>query len=164
MMISMPSTYQQNGIELLYPDNWKVVDEDPQSDPPSVTLQSPGTGYWNLTVYPDSQNPDSLTSETVTAMQEEYDSIEVEPIECSFGKQLASGFQMQFYYLDFLVRAHAISLRTESQTVLFVYQAEDREFKELEQIFAALIISVLGNLRDPSEWLDPLSTESQPPL
>ena len=97
-MISMPSTYQQNGIELLYPDNWKVVDEDPQSDPPSVTFQSPGTGYWNITVYPDSQNPDSLTTETITAMQEEYDSIEVEPIECSFGKQLASGFQMQFYY------------------------------------------------------------------
>ena len=160
----MPSTYQQNGIELLYPDNWKVVDEQPLSDPPAVTLQSPGTGYWNLTIYPDSQNPDNLTTETVDAMREEYDSIEVEPIECSFGKQLASGFQMEFYYLDFLVKAHAISLRIGSQTLLFVYQAEDREFKELKPIFAALVISLLGNLRDPNEWLDPLSAETQPPL
>ena len=160
----MPSTYQQHGIELLYPDNWKVVDEQPLSDPPAVTLQSPGTGYWNLTIYPDSQNPDHLTTETVDAMREEYDSIEIEPIECSFGKQLASGFQMEFYYLDFLVRAHTISLRVESQTLLFVYQAEDREFKELEPIFAALVISLLSNLRAPHEWLDPLSAETQPPL
>ena len=58
----MPSTYQQNGIELLYPDNWKVVDEQPRSDPPAVTLQSPGTGYWNLTIYPDSQEPEDLTA------------------------------------------------------------------------------------------------------
>ena len=107
----MPTTYQQNGIELLYPDNWKVVDEDPHSDPPTVTLQSPSTGYWNLTIYPDSQNPDSLTTETVTAMQEEYDSIEVEPLECSFGKQLASGFQMQFYYLDWYLESITIIIK-----------------------------------------------------
>ena len=160
----MPSTYQQNGIELLYPDNWKVVDEQPLSDPPTVTLQSPGTGYWNLTIYPDSQEPEDLTAETVNAMREEYDPIEVEPVECSFGNQLAGGYQMEFYCLDFIVKARTIALRTTSQTLLFVYQAEDREFKELEPIFAALVVSVLGNLRDPNEWLDPLAAETQPPL
>jgi len=160
----MPSTYQQNGIELLYPDNWKVVDEQPLSDPPTVTLQSPGTGYWNLTIYPDSQEPENLTAETVNAMREEYDPIEVEPVECSFGNQLAGGYQMEFYCLDFIVKARTIALRTTSQTLLFVYQAEDREFKELEPIFAALVVSVLGNLRDPNECLDPLAAETQPPL
>jgi hypothetical protein len=160
----MPSTYQQNGIELLYPDNWKVVDEQPRSDPPAVTLQSPGTGYWNLTIYPDSQEPEDLTAETVNAMRAEYDPIEVEPVECSFGKQLAGGYQMEFYCLDFIVKARTIALRTTSQTLLFVHQAEDREFKELEPIFAALVVSVLGNLRDPHEWLDPLAAETQPPL
>ena len=160
----MPSTYQQNGIELLYPDNWKVVDEQPLSDPPTVTLQSPGTGYWNLTIYPDSQEPENLTAETVDAMREEYDPIEVEPVECSFGNQLAGGYQMEFFCLDFIVKARTIALRTTSQTLLFVYQAEDREFNELEPIFAALVVSVLSNLRDPNEWLDPLAAETQPPL
>lgn len=147
----MPINYQQNGIQFLYPDNWKIMDEQAVSNPPSVTLQSPGTGYWSLTIYPDSFNPEQLVQETVDAIREEYDSVEVEPITCSYGDQLASGYHMAFYCLDLIVNAQAVSLRVGSQTVLFVYQAEDSEFRQLDPVFEALAVSVLNHVNDPDQ-------------
>ena len=160
----MPRTYQQNGIQLLYPENWEVVDEQPQADPPSVTLQSPGTGYWNLTIYPDSHDPEELVQKTVAAMREEYAALESEPITCSFGQQLAAGFHMEFYCLDFIINARALALRTASQTLLFIFQAEDNEFNELEPIFAALTISVLEHLGGQENKSHPDSLSAQPPV
>ena len=148
----MPINYQQNGIQFLYPDNWKIMDEQAVSNPPSVTLQSPGTGYWSLTIYPDSFNPEQLVQETVDAIREEYDSVEVEPVTCSYGDQLASGYHMAFYCLDLIVNAQAVSLRVGSQTVLFVYQAEDSEFRQLDPVFEALAVSVLNHVNDPDQW------------
>ena len=143
---TMPSTYQQHGIQFLYPDNWTLVDEQPQGDPPSVTLQSPGTGYWNLTVYPSSYEPDQLTLETVEALREEYDSLEVTPLEYHYGDQLATGYHMEFYCLDLIVNARALAFKKGNQTLVFVQQAEDSEFRKLEVIYEALAISVLNHL------------------
>lgn len=160
----MTCTYQQNGIQLLYPDNWKVVDEQPLNDPPTVTLQSPGTGYWILTLYPDSKDPEKLVQETVDVMREEYDTLEIEPISATFGHQLAAGYHMEFYCLDFIISARALALRTASQTLLLVYQAETNEFRELEPVFAAMAVSVLNHLGELHQWSQPTSRPAHPTL
>ncbi|MCP3696933.1 MAG: hypothetical protein GY917_32375 [Planctomycetaceae bacterium] len=147
----MPLNYQQNGIQFLYPDNWKIIDEQSVSNPPSVTLQSPGTGYWSLTIYPDSYHPEQLAQEAVDAIQEEYGTVEIDPVTCNYGDQLASGYHMAFYCLDLIVNAQAMALRVGSQTVLFVYQAEDSEFRKLDPVFKALAVSVLNHVNDPDQ-------------
>ena len=122
-------------LDTIYENNTNKLDQSTRQE-----------RYWHFKYFSDSK------SVNIVAIREEYDSVEVDPITCSYGDQLASGYQMAFYCLDLIVNAQAVSLRVGSQTVLFVYQAEDSEFRQLNPVFEALAVSVLNHVNDPDQW------------
>ena len=65
------------------------------------------------------------------------------------GKVL-EGTQLYFYFLDLLVTVVCYFISTGDSTYVFVYQGEDREYDENEEVIRALTLSVISE-QLPSE-------------
>jgi hypothetical protein len=139
----MPAIYENIGVRFLYPENWSIIDEDDESWPRSVTVQSQQTGFWTLHVYPPDQEVRPVVKELIAAMQAEFNDIEVLPAKEAFGETATKGVDLAFFYLDLLVEAKIRSLRTPSATLIWLYQAESREFESIEPVFQAIAVSML---------------------
>ncbi len=139
----MPAIYDHIGVRFLYPENWSITDEDEEGWPRTVTLQSQQTGFWSLHVYPAGQEVRPVVKELIEAMQTEFDDIEVLPAKETIGDIDAKGVDLAFFYLDLLVEAKIRSLKTPSATLVWLYQAESREFEAMEPVFQAIATSLL---------------------
>ena len=89
-----------------------------------------------------------VTSEqaVVEAMRAEYPELEQESTYQLVDGQKVHGFDLGFYYLDLTNSALVRSFRTPVATYVVFYQAEDREFRQLEQVFAAITKSFFDSL------------------
>jgi hypothetical protein len=139
----MPAVYQKLGVKLLYPENWSITDEDDEDWPRTVTLQSEETGFWSLHVYPPGHHIQDVIDELVAAIGAEFSDIEVLPAQETFGDIDTTGVDLAFFYLDLLVEAKIRCLATPSATLIWLYQAESREFEEMEPVFQAIAVSML---------------------
>jgi hypothetical protein len=139
----MPAIYENMGVRFLYPENWTISDEEYDEWPRSVTLQGPQTGFWSLHVYPPGQDVKAVVKELIGAIQAEFSDIEVLPTKETLGETLTTGVDLAFFYLDLLVEAKIRCLRTPSATLIWLYQAESREFETMEPVFQAIAVSML---------------------
>ena len=131
------------GVRFLYPENWSITDEADDDWPRTVTLQSPETGFWSLHLYPPAHDVKAVFKELIGAIQAEFSDIEVLPTKETFGETATTGVDLAFFYLDLLVEAKIRCLRTPSATLIWLYQAESREFETIEPVFQAIAISML---------------------
>ena len=81
--------------------------------------------------------------ELIGAIQAEFSDIEVLPTKETLGETLTTGVDLAFFYLDLLVEAKIRCLRTPSATLIWLYQAESREFESMEPVFQAIAVSML---------------------
>lgn len=139
----MPAIYEKLGVRFLYPENWAITDEDDEGWPRSVTVQSRETGFWTLHVYPAGQEVKAVEKELVAAIQAEFGEAEVLPAEETLEEAATSGVDLAFFYLDLLVEAKIRSVHTPDSTLVWLYQAESREFEKLESVFQAIAVSML---------------------
>lgn len=139
----MTGRYDRAGLRFLYPENWKVADEHITGMPQSLTVESPGSGFWVIMVYDIEIEPAMLADQVVDSMRDEYDGLEATDVSRQFGEVKAAGFDMMFYCLDFVVHARVLALRALGKSILTMWQAEDREFESLEPVFHAITTSLL---------------------
>ena len=140
----MTAHYTNLGVEFLYPENWEIIEEDAVSWPRTVSLQSPDGGFWALMIYRGGdKGPVDLMEEVLSTMQQEYEELESSKVCEQFNHVHMNGYDMCFYCLDFVVSARALGVCLGDQTLLTIWQAEDREFGRLEQVFRAITTSLL---------------------
>lgn len=140
----MTATFDKAGIRFQYPENWEIIDENLLDSPRNVSLQSPGGGFWSLMIYDAGVEPKSLLQETLDQMRKEYENLESSVISEEFDEIQATGYEMFFYCLDFLVCARAMTVKTDSgKIMLLLWQAEDRDFTKYEPVFRAITVSLL---------------------
>lgn len=142
----MPHTFSKFGISFLYPDNWTLDEQAPSAEAESATVYSPGGAFWSVSVHPASADPQDLANTAVKAMRAEYSDLEEEPCYQLVAGNRVHGFDLAFYFLDLTNSAVVRSFRTPVATYVLFYQAEDREFRELEQVFAAITKSFFDSL------------------
>ncbi len=140
------ATYYDLGIRFQFPENWRLHEEEKEDWPKSVTVQSPQGGLWAVHIYPQPMQEDAVAEEVASALQEEYDDVEISPATERYDQFDASGFDMHFYCLDFLVRAGVRAFTAGQRTFAIFFQAEDREFDDIEPVFSALTHSLIRNL------------------
>jgi hypothetical protein len=139
----MPAVYENFGVRFLYPENWLITDEEGDAWPRTLTVQSPETGFWSLHLYPPNQKLKPVMDELVGAIQEEFGEVEVLPASENFADTATTGVDLAFFYLDLLVEAKIRCVRTPSATLIWLYQAESREFEATEPVFQAIAVSML---------------------
>ncbi|MFO0883235.1 MAG: hypothetical protein U0894_03450 [Pirellulales bacterium] len=142
----MPAVYQKLGVHFLYPENWQVLEEESENWPNSLTLQSEQTSFWTLNIYPAATELKPVVKEIVDSIKEVYPDLEVIPTQEVIGDALTKGVDICFFYLDLLVEARIRTLRTPSQTLVWHYQAESREFEKNSLVFKAIAQSMLQKL------------------
>jgi hypothetical protein len=139
----MPAIYDNLGVRFLYPENWSITDEDDAGWPRTVTVQSPESGFWALHVFPPKYDLQAGIDELVAAIQGDFGEVEVLQATETFGDTDTVGVDLAFFYLDLLVEAKIRCVRTPSATLIWLYQAESREFEKSEPVFQAMAVSML---------------------
>jgi hypothetical protein len=135
----------------MYPENWNLTEDTEDDQTIGFTLESPTSAFMTVSEYPWNVSPRSAVESSAAAMMAEYEEVEQQ----SFDPQLTfrgeilqdcRGADLQFYFLDLLVTSRLIAFTVDRKTYLVQIQAEDRDFQTLEQVFQAMIISMLQSL------------------
>jgi len=143
----MPAEFHKLGISFQYPENWTLDEEDALAGRRSVTIFSPGGGFWSVSIHPHRTEPGELAKAAVEAMQDEYKELEVEEIKETMAGRQTVGYDLNFYYLDLTNTAKVRCLQTDKATYSIFCQAEDREFDQLQMVFRAITKSFLDHLQ-----------------
>lgn len=140
----MPAVFNKLGIHFLYPDNWSLDEDEAVEGNRSVTVNSPSGAFWSIVVHDRTANPAELASSALMALKVEYPESEAEPISEEIGEETIRGYDLNFFYLDFVSMAVIRGFRTDTASCLVLCQAEDREFEKLAPIFRAITTSLLA--------------------
>ena len=142
----MSAVYENFGLSFMYPENWQLSDEsgDVDAGPKTVTVNSPGGGFWTVHVYEPAVEPQHLADQFRLTMEGEYEGLESLPIAEEIGQATVTGYDMDFYCLDFVVTAQVRSLRVGKRTYVLSCQAETREFEKVSPVFQAMNYSLLN--------------------
>lgn len=150
----MPAVYQNLGVRFLYPENWRIQEEEPDDWPRTVTLQSEQTSFWSLYLYPPGHDARAAVTDVINTVRELYADLEVLPAKETIGEFDTKGVDIAFFYLDLLVEAKIRCVQTPSALVLWHCQAESREFDQMGLVFQALATSLLSSQIAVSEYSD----------
>ncbi len=145
----MHANFDKFGIRFQYPDNWTLEADDLLHGQGAVSVYSPGGGFWSVTVHDPADEPDELLGAVVDAMRNMYDELDSEETLETIEGRSVPGRELNFYCLDLTNTATVRVIHSARANYLVVCQAEDREFAELENVFAAMTVSLLKD----SQWL-----------
>ncbi len=138
----MTAVFKNQRIRFQYPENW-TISEDNSGEPITITVQSPSSGFWTLVMYSDDQDLNELIEQVVSAMNEEYGALESRSTTLELGNVTVAGYEMDFSCLDLVVTAKTFALRHNDLTLLILWQAESRDFDQLELVFQAITLGML---------------------
>lgn len=151
----MPAIYNGFGISLLYPENWRIDEQfdevewdDEKDDSGSVTFESPLGAFMTISRFEPTQSPVQAVQQASDAMAQEYDAIESEPLERTFGERILHGMTQRFVYLDLIVVSHLLGFTVQAGTYVIQIQGEDRDMDQLGPVFDAMLVSMVKNLGD----------------
>jgi hypothetical protein len=139
----MTGNYQRGGIQFLYPENWTLADDSMDAFPRTISVQAPSGAFWSVDIHPFSVDPDELLSQVLEAMRGEYADLEAGVANEDVVGNESRGYDLFFCCLDFIVAARLRAFRRGHATYLLMYQAEDREFEQVEPVFQAITHSFL---------------------
>lgn len=144
----MPSYYDQHGVRFAYPDNWTV--EEPEDDEAElqVSVLSPDTAFWSLSIYPGLRDLRELAEQVLEAMKVEYAALEHDPADSVVEGSSVVGYDLSFYCFDLTNSAQIRVFHRQRSTCLVLCQAEDREYENLEAVFGAMTASLLQEADD----------------
>ena len=137
----MTAVYQKHGARFQYPRGWTLTEE--QSDQEvCITVNSPDTAFWSLTLFFDRPSPEDVAETVVRAFEDEYDSVDVYPTNSDVGSVPAVGADLEFLALDLTNSAYVRVCRTARFTAVVLYQGTDHELArglpELEAISSTI--------------------------
>ncbi len=144
----MPAKCELPGFHFQYPENWTLEGDDAGVARDSVTVYSPGGGFWSVARYPRSANPAELVRAVVDTMRHEYDSLETHETHDTIASHELAGYDLYFYCLDMTNTAQVLSTQVNAWTYVVFFQAEDREYARIGAVFRAISTSLFTGLRD----------------
>jgi hypothetical protein len=140
----MPAVYEKLGIKFHYPENWTLDEGEALEGEQSVSVYSPAGAFWSVMVHPHSQAPQELVDAALQTMKQVYGDLDAEAVEETIGDVDLVGCDINFYCLDLTNTAAVRCGRTARATLLVFWQADDRELGEVEAVFRAITLSLLG--------------------
>lgn len=128
----MAGIYEDRGIRFEYPDDWEleVNDDGPIT---MVSVQSNGgLAFALVTVDETRPAPAAMADEALSAMREEYPTLDAVPALETIGGHRAVGHDVEFISLDMTNACAIRCFRTPRRTVMVFGQWSDLEAEESE--------------------------------
>jgi len=121
----LESVYYATGLQFRHPAGW-VVHEEPGDAFQTVTVQTPGTCFWQVSLF-GPQSAGAVLESVLEAFSETYEELDIydsETVLCGFPALVR---EIDFVCMDLLSAATLIAFQTPAATVLILFQGEDRE-------------------------------------
>jgi len=125
----MDETYQSHGICFDYPHDWEVS-EQKQENEVAITVQSPETSFWLLTLFFDRPDPARISEAALDAFREEYEDIDIYSGEDQVFDEETIATDLEFRAMEVYNSAWIRTFQTEFFSGLVLYQANDLELEE----------------------------------
>ncbi len=129
--------YHNHGVTFRYPAGWDLTEESSESQH-SITLQTAGASFWTLTIFEDHPDPDRILESVLQAFQEDYEEVDVYPVQATLCQQPTAAADLDFVYLDLITSVVIRAFQTETVSVLVLYQGTDHELEHLRKDFDAV--------------------------
>lgn len=141
----MTATFEKHGLRFLYPESWRLAEFSEAEGFHEVSLESPEGSIWSVSVFPAEAQPQQLVESCLQALKQQYNDLEASDFEGEYNGFQATGFDADFYCLDFLVTAQTRTLQHNGKTFSFFCQAESRDFEKNRDVFNAITLSLMNN-------------------
>lgn len=141
----MTTTFEKNGIRFLYPETWSLTEFGDAEEFQEISLESPEGSIWSVSVFSGDASAEQVIQSCLEALKDQYDDLESFEFSGDYNGFDATGFDADFYCLDFLVTAQTRTLNHGGKIYSFFCQAESREFEKNKDVFNALTLSLLKN-------------------
>lgn len=140
-MDEMRKTIDQ--ISFTVPPGWEV-EETPDGDGWTATVQSPVTAFALFAFRPDAEEPSLLADETLAVLKDDYPELDHEDRVESIAGRMAIGHDLDFIALDATVACRTRCLETPGGPLLLMLQHGERDpvemVAQLNMIKASLTI------------------------
>ena len=137
----MLQTYSAHGVRFEYPEDWELS-EHGAGDEIVVTVSSPETAFWSLSLFRDHPEPQRVVDAVVETFREEYANLDIYEADEDVCSQPALGCDIEFFCLELLNSAWVRAFEARDFTVLVLYQATDHELDEIAPIFHGITESL----------------------
>jgi hypothetical protein len=137
----MDATYQAHGVRFRYPSDWEVAEQH-EEDQFSITVSSPATAFWTLSLFASCPKPIDVVQTVLDTFHEEYDEMDAYPSSARIGKRLTVGRDIDFVCLDRLNIAAVRAFRTRSFTAMILFQLTEAERNDVEPILERMTRSL----------------------
>ncbi len=142
----MLSTYQGNGVSCAYPETWKVQESQGDDDTEGFLIESPDAAFFAVSKFPWTCAPREVLEQATEALQQEYEEVEVEWIDSDLSMADSRSVEVRFFLLDMLVVSKLRAFSLGHQTYLIEQQAEDREYQRVDQVFDAMVETLIQSI------------------
>lgn len=140
----MSSEYAAHGIRFRYPPEWELSEQNEEGRT-SITVSSPHTSFWTVSLFSDRPEPDDLIAAALQAFSDEYEELDVYPSKDRVCRRPTVGRDIDFVCMELLNTARLRAFQTADFAVLVLYQGNDAEMESqgpiLEQITKSLSVA-----------------------
>ena len=138
-------TYSGHGVRFQYPGHWELGEES-NPEQVTITVQSPGTTFWTLSLFADQPDPDQIEASVMAAYEEMYEEMDVYESDVLVLGAPAIAREIDFVCLDLVSTAALIIFQTMNHTVLVMFQGEDRELETTRPLLESMTRSLLCDM------------------
>ena len=129
------------GIRFRYPDSWDLSEQQSENEL-TITVASPTTAFWSLTLFEDGPRPEELIELAVEAFRDEYEELDVYSAKVELCHRASVARDLEFVCLELLNSAFLRSFRTGNFSVLILYQGTDQELAETREVLESISSSL----------------------
>lgn len=133
--------YHERGLSFRYPRGWELSEEAHGSQR-TITLQTAGASFWSLTLFDDRLEPDQILDSILQAFQEDYEDVDVYPVQTKVLNQPAAAADLDFVYLDLVNSVSIRAFQTDDRSAVVLFQGTDAELDILRDQFDAVTASL----------------------
>ncbi|MCS6863937.1 MAG: hypothetical protein RMJ56_02535 [Gemmataceae bacterium] len=137
------SMFTRDGIQIRYPDHWQLETiDDPESGGWTMTVTSPQTAFFMMSLQPEARDSGDLSDQTLDAMKSEYREFDAEEVMESICGLPAIGFNADFLTLDTPITCRVRCLNTLAGPLMLMAQVSEYDRGENDPALRAIIASL----------------------
>jgi hypothetical protein len=137
----MAALFERDGIRFRYPETWQIEREETASGW-TVSLQGPGTALLVLSLDQETPQVEQVAETALAALRDEYPELEADECVDSVAGQPAVGHEIRFFSFDLTNTCWTRSFYGGGGTILLMWQVNDLELEETEDVLRAICASV----------------------
>lgn len=150
----MDCVFEGHGIRFEYPDDW-ILHEQSAAEEITLTVQSPDTSFWSLTLILDRPDPRRVIESVLETFREEYTEVDVYPSEVRLNDQPTESWELDFVCHELIGSAFLRAVAGPNFTLFVLYQGSDLDLEDTQPRLEKITQSLLWDTEDLSDVFAP---------